>query len=148
MIRSLNFHNDLKINANYLSNYKYYISQTVVQTTSGSFASEKSEVRGVKLESSNVNLTSRRIEDVRSSIVTENGTTQFKIFPQSYFFISIELTNKIYTAERVYQTFFDYLGNLGGNFEIMIFTFVLLITLHSIVEMDVNQLNYIVLKDQ
>ena len=109
---------------------------------------EKSEVRGIKLESSNVNLTSRRIQDVSSSIITENGTTQFKTIPQSYFFISIELTNKIYTAERVYQTFFDYLGNLGGNFEIMIFTFVLLITLHSIVEMDVNQLNYIVLKDQ
>lgn len=148
MIRSLNFHNDLKINSNFVANYKYYISQSVVQTTSGSFASEKSEVRGIKLESSNVNLTSRLIDDLIWNMVTENGVTEFRNVRQVYFFISLELTNKVYTLERNYQTFFDYLGNLGGNFEIMVFTFVLLITLHSIIEMDVNQLNYIVLKDQ
>jgi len=41
----------------------------------------------------------------------------------------------------------DYLGNLGGNFEIMVFTFVIIMTLHSTIEMEVNLLNYIVLKD-
>ena len=37
LIRSLNFHHNLRINSHYISNYKYYLSQTVVETTSGFF---------------------------------------------------------------------------------------------------------------
>lgn len=102
MKRNLVFNNDLKINSNYISSHKYYMSQTIVETESGSFTSEVTKKRGIKLESSNVNFNSRRIEDMNTGIFTENGVTAFKTVPYSYFWISIELTNKIYTLRRVY----------------------------------------------
>ena len=148
MVRSLVFHNDLKINSNYASAYKYYISQTEVETESGSFKTEITKKKGLKLESSNLSLNSRKVEDSGPAIYTTGGVTAFKTIPAFFFRISIELTNKTYTLRRVYQSFVGYLGNLGGNFEIILFTFAILVTIHSTVEMDVNMLNYIVLKDQ
>jgi len=63
MKRSLVFNSQLKINSDYISAHKYYMSQTIVETESGmgSLTSDVTEKRGIKLESSNVNLTSRRI---------------------------------------------------------------------------------------
>ena len=50
--------------------------------------------------------------------------------------------------ERVYTTFFDYLGNLGGVFEIILFAFAIMMQIHSGIEMDLYLLNHIVLHDQ
>ena len=148
MARSFVFHNHLKINSHYANANKYYFSQTAVETESGSIKTEVTKKSGLKLESSNVSQISRKIEDTRATIYTENGITAFRTIPHFFFQVSIELTNKVYTLRKVYQTFSDYLGLLGGNFEIILFIFVLLATVHSTIQIKVNMLNYIVLKDQ
>lgn len=124
------------------------MSQVAVETESGWFTSTTTKKTGLKLESSNLYMLSRRIDDTKTYIYTIDGVTAILTVQPNFLQARIEITNKVYTARRVYQTFFDYLGNLGGVFEIIIFTFVLFMTMHSTVEMDVNMLNYIVLKDQ
>lgn len=58
------------------------------------------------------------------------------------------MSNTIHTTRRVYQTFFGFLENQGGFYETVVSLFALLMSLNSIVVMEVNMLNYIVLKDQ
>lgn len=75
MRRNLVFQNKLKINANYVSNHKYYMSQTVVETESGWFTSQVTKKTGLKLESSNLYMLSRRIDDTKTYIYTIDGVT-------------------------------------------------------------------------
>ena len=76
----------------------------------------------------------------------QDGVVQAPI-PAKLEYMSVEvfLTNKIYRLQRIYTTFFDYLGNLGGVFEIILFVFAILMQIHSGVEMDLYLLNHIVL---
>lgn len=124
------------------------MSQIAVETESGWFTRGMTKKTGLKLESSNLYMLSRKIDDTRTNVYTIDGVTAFLTLQPNFFQARIEITNKVYTTRRVYQTFFDYLGNLGGVYEIVIFAFLLLMSLHSSVEMEVNMLNYVVLQDQ
>ena len=48
---------------------------------------------------------------------------------------------------RVYDSFMDFLGNVGGVFEILMSIFMILLTIHSGIEMELYLVNQIALGD-
>lgn len=60
--------------------------------------------------------------------------------------ITMYLTNKVSKTERVYDTFFDYLSNLGGIFETIMFGFAFGLLKHSAILMHLYLLNTIALE--
>ena len=61
--------------------------------------------------------------------------------------LRFELSNKNYVVKRVYGNLIDFFVDVGGVGEIIIFTFVLVLTLHSDIVKDLYLLNECLLKD-
>lgn len=141
VIRNIVWNNQIRFNTKYLTAYNYVMAQSVVESTSGWFSKTSSSPPGLKLETTNFKMALRKQGDFIPALMNINGTPT-RMFMKPYFFsIQIYLSNKIYTLQRVYQNFFDYLGNLGGVFEIMLFSFMLVLAVHHNIELELYCLN-------
>jgi hypothetical protein len=81
-------------------------------------------------------------------IYTEpDGTVGFQYLSPEYLSLQFDMTNKVYTLTRTYESFLDCLGNIGGVFEIIMFLFVFLLEIHSGIELNLYLLNQVVLKE-
>ena len=148
IVRNLIFKNMLKINSGNLSQYKYYLAKTIVETESGWFRRETTEQSGLRIDNSNFKFLRRKPTDLRPLIYTTNGVAQRKNLVPEFYTIQFELTNQVYTVLRVYESFLDFLGNVGGVFEILLSVFMLVLTIHSSLGMELYFLNSFSIGDQ
>lgn len=148
LIRNLVFRDNIKLDAGFVREYRFILSELEVETQSGWFTKESEMVRGLRRENENFNLRGREFFDIKPGSYEVNGALQPPVtIKVEMLFIQLQISNKIQKVQRNYTTFFDYLGNLGGVYEIMITVFTILVQIHSGIEMHLYLLNRIALQD-
>lgn len=149
LIRNLVFRDNIKLDATFVNEYRFIISELHVDTESGWLKKQTEQAKGLRQEAEGFSLKAREFFDVKINSYDINGVLQAPgPVKLEMLFIQIYISNKVSKVQRIYTTFFDYLGNLGGVYEIMITAFTILVQFHAGIEMHLYLLNKIALQDE
>lgn len=145
VIRNLVFSQDMKIHPSFISDYRFQISETHIETESGWLKKESTIEKGLISDAKVFSQRAKTALDYQTLYFLENEVVVPKDIKMEHLSIKLFMTNKIQKLNRQYSTFMDFLGNLGGVFEIFLFVFAILMEFHHGIELELYFLNQIVL---